>query len=360
MGITGMSSCHLLSKMTPDVVKKLQMKQKEKSFLRTRRVIVIAGPTGVGKTSISLLLAKILGGEIVNADSMNVYKGMDVGTAKVSREDREKIPHHLIDICDIDEPFNVCDFCAKANSLIEMILARGSVPIIVGGTGFYLHHLIYGAPSGPPSDISVRVRLEQEGREKGYEELYKRLISYDPIYAKTITANDKHKIVRALEIIAISGKSVTSFSSNKKKIEPFTYDYRCWFLDMDREVLRNRLSLRCEDMISSGLLQEVSLLISHGLLENQTAKSAIGYKQAIAYLQGPKTEKTYKEFIEKFKNASFQLAKRQRTWFRKEPLFRWLDISTMPEEYVLDLLASDYASPTPLSPPPGPQLPFAT
>jgi tRNA dimethylallyltransferase len=354
------ASCDVMRRIAPTVVGQLQEQLQKISFLQGRRVIVLAGPTGVGKTTISLHLAQMLKGEIVSADSMCVYKGMDIGTAKVSREDRDKIPHHLIDVCDLTDPFNVCDYCAQAHQAIEDILRRGTVPIIVGGTGFYIHHLLYGPPIGPPSDPQLRQSLEAEGEMVGYDVLYARLEQMDPCYAQSITPNDRHKIVRALEIMKLSGRCVSDFPRGEARTKFLKYDYRAWFLNMPRNLLKERLSLRCEEMLSNRFLDEVVELSNQGLLENHVANSAIGYRQAIEYLQTNRTQKEYENFVERFKIASYHLAKRQCTWFKKEPLFRWVDISTIPEEYLLDMIASDYSSPTPFAPKSGPTPPFLT
>ncbi len=352
------ASCDVMRRIAPTVVGQLQEQLKKISFLQGRRVIVLAGPTGVGKTTISLHLAQMLKGEIVSADSMCIYRGMDIGTAKVSREDRDKIPHHLVDVCDITETFNVCDYCTQAHLAIEDILRRGSVPIVVGGTGFYIHHLLYGPPVGPPSDPELRKSLESEGDRVGYDVLYARLEQLDPCYAQSITPNDRHKIIRALEIMKLSGRCVSDFPRSETKKNFLKYDYRAWFLQMPRNLLKERLSLRCEEMLSSGFLDEVIRLSGQGLLDNQATSSAIGYRQALEYLKTNKTSKEYQNFVEKFKIASYHLAKRQCTWFKKEPLFRWVDISTMPEEYLLDMIASDYSSPTPFAPKIMPKPPF--
>jgi tRNA dimethylallyltransferase len=352
------SSCEILKKSTPKVVHELKEQLKQASFLKSRRVIIIAGPTGVGKTAISLHLAQLLKGEIVSADSMCVYRGMDIGTAKVSRDERIKIPHHLIDICDIKDPFNVCDFCAQAHLAIEDILSRGGVPIVVGGTGFYIHHLIYGPPKGPAADPKIRHELEKEAERLGYPELYKRLSLLDPDYAKTITGSDRHKIIRALEILKLTGKPLRYFQAHVSPMQLLKYDYRCWFFTMPRELLKARIAMRLDEMLSSHFLHEVEQLSKEGLLENRLARSAVGYRQALDYLQSEKNEKDYRMFVEKFKIASNQLAKRQCTWFKKEPLFRSIDISRMPEEYLLDLLGTDYISPMPYSPSDFPIPPF--
>ena len=174
----------------------IPQKQKIQSPIPKKKVIVISGPTGVGKTDISLRIAKVSGGEIVSADSMQVYRGMDIGTAKASEEERLHVPHHLIDIRDLSQAFNVKDFYDEAMEALKGIIMRGHVPVVVGGTGFYANALIYGPPSGPPSVPELRTRLEQEMDEKGTLVLFDRLRSLDPEYASSITHRDRHKIIR--------------------------------------------------------------------------------------------------------------------------------------------------------------------
>ena len=320
---------------------------------RGRRVIVIAGPTSVGKTSLSLQLAELLKGEIISADSMHVYRGMDIGTAKVSKEDQEKIPHHLIDIRDVKEGFNVHDFFMEATAAIDDILSRDRVPIVVGGTGFYIHTLLYGPPSGPPSDPVVRKTLEKEANERGIDFLFEHLKTLDPEYAATVTQNDQHKIVRALEIMQISGKRVSDFSWKTRPLLP-AYDFRCWFLYMPKPLLHDRLAARCDQMLKEGLVEEVSRLEKEGLRENNSACHAIGYRQTLDFLDSSQTEKEYEKYVTAFKQASRHLAKRQFTWFRKEPIFRWVDSSTLSQQELIDIIASDYEHPIPIAPEPPP------
>jgi tRNA dimethylallyltransferase len=274
---------------------------------------------------------------------------MDIGTAKVVPADRDRIPHHLIDICDIANPFNVFDFCTEAKAALEDIIARKKVPIIVGGTGFYIHSLIYGPPSGPPSDPLIRKKLEEEMERLGNDFLFDKLQAFDPVYAATITKNDKHKITRALEIIELSGKRVSDFSWKVRQPSPL-YDFRCWFLDMPRKVLYERLSKRCDEMLNSGLLDEVVRLDREGLRQNTTASQAIGYRQSLEFLDTGRSSEDYQKFVEKFKQASHHLAKRQFTWFRKEPHFRWIDVTSISRDDLADLIASDYSSATPFAP----------
>ncbi|GAB4184496.1 MAG: tRNA (adenosine(37)-N6)-dimethylallyltransferase MiaA [Simkaniaceae bacterium] len=323
--------------LLPQSVKLLPKQEKGK-------IIVLAGPTATGKTEISLEIARILNGEIISADSMQVYRGMDIGTAKVSKKHREEIPHHLIDIQDIDTPFNVVDFCHAAFQAIHKILAAGHVPIVVGGTGFYIHSLLYGPPMGPPSVPSLRKSLENEMEKFGAELLFDKLRKLDPEYAKTITFRDKQKIVRGLEIISLTNQRVSDFKNLPSQIsqEWSQYNFRCWFIYYPREILYPKIEQRCEKMLQDGLLKEIRHLLDAGLKENQTASQAIGYKQGIEYLEGPQTEKDYQEFVRKFKTASRQYAKRQFTWFKKESSFRWMNLEDLPKELLLEYIIQDY------------------
>ncbi|MBA3958418.1 MAG: tRNA (adenosine(37)-N6)-dimethylallyltransferase MiaA [Parachlamydiaceae bacterium] len=310
-----------------------------------KRAIVIAGPTGCGKSEFALMLADKIGGEIVSADSMQVYKGMDIGTAKPTSEEQLLVPHHLLDIRNINESFNVVDFYYEARRCCQQILGRGNIPIIVGGSGFYIHALLYGPPSGPPSVPEMRKILEDEAEAKGLDALYERLKGLDPDYASTVTKSDKQKIVRALEIIALTGKKVSRMSW-KTRIKPLTYDFRCWFLNRPKEHLYKRIDKRCDKMLEEGFLAEVERLEQEGLRNNTSAAQAIGYRQALDYLQGDKNALAYQKFVESFKQSSRNYAKRQITWFRKEPLFRWLDLDLHDYEVAVDMIHQDYQAPT--------------
>lgn len=307
-----------------------------------KKVIILSGPTATGKTELSLVLAKALGGEIISADSMQVYKGMDIGTAKVSEKEQQSIPHHLIDIKDIKDPFNVVEFCQKAKESIDSILSRNKVPIIVGGTGFYIHSLIYGPPEGPPADAEIREKLEADIKKFGPEPLYEKLASIDPTYAKTLTKGDRQKIVRALEIILITGKKVSDFSKTEDSWLSHEYNFRCWFVYLDKETLYPKIEKRCDEMLEAGFLDEVKELKALGLEKNLTASQAIGYKQALEYFETDRSEKTYLHFKEEFKKASRRYAKRQFTWFKKEPLFRWLDLETFGKARSVELILHDF------------------
>ncbi|MDE3045558.1 MAG: tRNA (adenosine(37)-N6)-dimethylallyltransferase MiaA [Verrucomicrobiota bacterium] len=317
------------------------LKKKIPSEGKKKRVIVIAGPTGVGKTKLSLSVAQAIGGEVISADSMQVYRDMDIGTAKASPEERALIAHHLIDICDIDEPFNVAEFYKCCQESLRDITSRENVPLVVGGSGFYIHALLYGPPAGPPSLPDVRDQLDRQMRDMGPEVLYERLQLLDPDYACTISERDRHKIIRALEIIALSDQKVSDFPKSDRLIEQ-DYDFRCWFLYCSRENLYSRIEKRCDEMIRLGFLDEVRQLDQRGLRINPSASQAIGYRQALQYLSSPQTEADYLAFISLFKKVSRHYAKRQFTWFRKEPLFRWLNIEEHTPAHLQELILQDF------------------
>lgn len=318
-----------------------QKQMTEELHVPRKKVIVISGPTACGKTDFSIDLAKELQGEIVSADSMQVFRGMDIGTAKATFESRKEVPHHLIDIRDVSDDFNVVDFYYEARQCCQEILSRGSVPIVVGGSGFYLHSFIYGPPSGPPSVPELRKKLENEMETLGTEALFERLRKLDPQYASTITKNDKQKIVRALEIITLSGQQVSKHSWKGRK-KPQNFDFHCWFLYRPKEKLYPRIEERCEKMVAQGFIEEVKTLKEHGLLENSSASQAIGYKQALDFLDTEQTSSDYGHFLETFKKVSRRYAKRQFTWFRRESLFRWLDLDMHDPEVAIDMIRQDY------------------
>lgn len=306
-----------------------------------KKVIVLAGPTGTGKSAFALTLARAIGGEIVSADSMQVYRGMDIGTAKPSAEELKLVPHHLVDIRHVTDCFNVVDFYHEARQSIQLIHARDNVSIVVGGSGFYLHSLIYGPPSGPPSKPELRRSLEEELEALGSDVLFERLRQLDLQYANTITCHDKHKIVRALEIIALTGKKVSKLAWTEKN-RPQNYDFRCWFLFRPRESLYRIIDKRCEKMLAMGFLDEVESLVKEGIYSNNSAAQAIGYRQALEYLASNRTSEDYRHFVLSFKQASRHYAKRQFTWFRREPMFPWLDLDLHDQEVVMDSIIKDF------------------
>ncbi|MDN3506758.1 MAG: tRNA (adenosine(37)-N6)-dimethylallyltransferase MiaA [Simkaniaceae bacterium] len=318
----------------------LPLKQKTPNQNKKPKVIVISGPTAVGKTKLSLAVAQAIGGEIISADSMQVYRGMDIGTAKVTEEERKIAPHHLIDIRNLEESFNVMDFYKEAHKAIKEVLMKGGVPIVVGGTGFYIHALIYGPPAGPPSVPEVRKDIEDQIEKQGTDALFEKLKGVDPDYAKTITGADRQKIVRALEIISLTNKKVSDFP--KMESEDIPYDFRCWFLYAEKAVLYPHIEMRCDEMISKGFIEEVRELEKKGLRKNSSASQAIGYRQCLDFLAGEGSPDDFEVFVSAFKRASRRYAKRQFTWFKKEPLFRWLSIQNVPLEKSVETICQDY------------------
>lgn len=319
----------------PELVKKTTAEQKKK------RVLLLSGPTCVGKTALSLLIASKLNGEIVSADSMQVYRGMDIGTAKVTLQERSQVPHHLIDIRDVNERFTVVDFFHEARLACDSIHARDKVPLLVGGTGFYIHVFLYGPPNGPPSQKKLRELLESDMEKFSPEAMYDRLEKIDPEYAKTITKHDRVKIIRALEIITLTQDKVSHLEWNKKHM-PIDYDVSCWFLYRSRDHLYSRIEERCESMLQEGLLDEVTRLEKEGLLENISASKAIGYRQCLDYLKTDQNDEDYELMKRRLKKASRNYAKRQFTWFRKEPEFRWLDLDVHDKEIAADIIIQDF------------------
>jgi len=308
-----------------------------------KRVIVIAGPTAVGKSRLSLEIAKLIDGEIISADSVQVYRGLDIGTAKLSLEERMQVPHHLVDICDLVDTFNVMRFYECAHRAIREILQRDRIPIVVGGTGFYLHSLLYGPPQGPPASPDIRRMLEEDLAKFGLEALFSRLQRYDADYAQTINQGDKNKIIRALEIIALTEKKVTDFRKPQSDSASQEFDFRCWFVYFPMEILYPRIEMRCDEMIARGLINEVEKL-QQSLCNNPTAARAIGYRQCLHFLHTKRSDADWEQFIWEFKKASRRYAKRQFTWFRREPFFRWVDIDAHGYQKVLELILRDYES----------------
>ncbi|HNA62802.1 MAG TPA: tRNA (adenosine(37)-N6)-dimethylallyltransferase MiaA [Rhabdochlamydiaceae bacterium] len=318
----------------------LPLGQKGPSISKKKKVVILAGPTGVGKTKLSLMIARAIGGEIISADSMQVYRGMDIGTAKIKPEEQGNVRHHLIDSRDIDETFNVVDFFHDAHQALREIFGRDHVPIVTGGTGFYIHALIYGPPRGPASVPEVRKKLEKEMDEKGSLAMFERLKELDPEYALTITFRDRHKIIRALEIMTLTNQKVSFFE--KGIIPSQEFDFRCWFVHMPKENLYPILDSRCEKMIAEGFIDEVKKLQEHGLENNKSARQAIGYRQCLDYLKTAQSGDDWTHFMEAFKQASRRYAKRQFTWFRKEPLFRWLNVHKTGLENSVEMIIQDY------------------
>lgn len=284
------------------------------------KVIVICGPTASGKTSLSIELAKKINGEIISCDSMQIYKDMDIGTAKPTPEEMQGIKHYLIDFVSPNKRYSVADFKKDAKNAIKEILNKGKVPIIVGGTGLYLDSLVYEIEyQNIEFDENYRKQLEQEVEEKGLEYLYEKAKKIDEIAIEKISKNDKKRILRILEIYYATGKNKTKqeIESRKKEVE---YDYKIYALLWDRQELYDRINKRVDIMMEQGLVQEVKNILQK-YDEFPTAMQGLGYKEVVEYLQNKCTKE---EMIEKIKMETRRYAKRQMTWFRKNKQTVWL------------------------------------
>ena len=285
------------------------------------KVIVIVGPTASGKTSLSIELAKQINGEIISCDSMQIYKYMDIGTAKPTSEEQQGIQHHLIDIISPEERFSVSDYQARAEKAIEEIISKGKVPIVVGGTGLYVNSLIYGIKF---LDIEFneeyRNELEQRVEKEGLEVLYEEAKQIDPQAMETISKNDKKRILRVLEIFHQTGITKTKQDELSRSGE-LKYDYKVFGINIDREILYERINARVDEMLQKGLVNEVKEIYNK-FDKFPTAMQGIGYKEVVQYLQNDIPEQ---EMIEKIKMESRRYAKRQLTWFRKNKDIIWLN-----------------------------------
>ena len=284
------------------------------------RLIVIVGPTASGKSALALELARHFGCEIISGDSMCVYQGMDIGTAKPSLVERQEIPHHLIDIRVPGESFSVVDFQQLATSAIESINKRGKIPLLVGGTGLYVQALLEGYQFSPTPKTDRRSDLEQNISESVIPSvLHEKLKEIDPIAANRIHPNDRKRILRALEVVTAEQRSI---SCDKISTDPTPlFDCIVFGLSMERQELYRRIDDRVDRMLEAGLLAEVKGLMRQGMPANSTAFQAIGYKEIVSCLQG---ELSLEEAIARVKQSSRRYAKRQLTWFRRMPYIRWL------------------------------------
>ena len=282
-------------------------------------LVVIAGATATGKSDLAVELAKKIGGEIVNADSMQLYRGMDIGTAKLTQDERRGISHHLLDLVDVSTDVNVAWYQEQARSVIDQLLAQGIPAIVVGGTGFYIKAILDDL-NFPDTDPAVREKLTLEAEKIGGDALHKRLGILDPAAAAAIPRENVRRVIRALEVIEITGKP---FTANLPRENSTKYPDALQFgLTMDRELLDLRVDKRVEKMFEKGLVAEVEQLIGQGLLEGKTARAALGYAQVISMLAG---DISLEQAISETKLATRQYIRRQETWFRRDQRISWLD-----------------------------------
>ncbi|MFI5888698.1 tRNA (adenosine(37)-N6)-dimethylallyltransferase MiaA [Actinoplanes sp. NPDC051513] len=293
------------------------------------RVITVVGPTAAGKSALSIALAHELGGEVVNADSMQLYRGMDIGTAKLTVPERAGVSHHLLDIWEVTVPAAVAEYQSLARAAIDDILARGRVPLLVGGSGLYIRAVLEEFEF-PGTDPEVRARLEEDLAANGPAPLFERLRHWDPVAAAHILPSNGRRIVRALEVIELTGKPFTATLPSP------TPHYRSVQIGVDRETeaLDERIAARVDLMWAAGLLDEVRRLLPQGLREGRTASRALGYQQALAQLDGAMSEAEAKDDTVR---GTRRFVRRQRSWFKRDPAIHWLDGAS--DTLVADALA---------------------
>ena len=298
-------------------------------------VIVIAGPTAVGKTAVALELARRLPAEIISADSRQIYRHMDIGTAKPTLEERQQTPHHFIDICDPDEDFTSGRFGREARKVVHEILQRDKTPIVVGGSGFYLRALLEGFSEDLPSDRRVRQELKRRLLEEGSAALHAELASVDPESARRLHPNDGQRIVRALEVHIITGETLTEL--HRHAAIPAKFAYKIFCLTRNRQTLYERINQRVNEMLRMGLVEECRHLLELSFSPELNALQTVGYKEVFEFLAGKIDEEQMKELIQRH---SRQYAKRQLTWFRKLQGCVWLNLDEMSiDEIIQTVLA---------------------
>ncbi|XP_022717206.1 tRNA dimethylallyltransferase 9 isoform X2 [Durio zibethinus] len=346
---------------------------------KKEKVIVISGPTGAGKSRLALELAKRLNGEIISADSVQVYRGLDVGSAKPCSSDRKEVPHHLIDILHPSEDYSVGQFFEDARQVTRDILDSGRVPIVTGGTGLYLRWFLYGKPDVPKASPKIAAKVYSElvdfERDRNWEAAVQLVVKAGDPKAQYLAANDWYRLRRSLEIIRSSGSPPSAFhipydsfrhqsdssetidssdlnpsadAPEQDKVKDLDYEFICFFLSSPRLDLYRLIDLRCEHMLSDGILSEARWLLDKGLLPNSnSATRAIGYRQAMEYLLrcreqgGMSSTRDFYYFLSEFQKASRNFAKRQLTWFRNEQIYHWLNASR-PLDEVINFIYNAY------------------
>ncbi len=296
-------------------------------------LIILAGPTAVGKTKLSIALAKAVKGQIISADSMQVYRGMDIGTAKITPEEMNGVSHHLINVLEPTEDFHVVKFQEMAKAALSEIYAAGDIPILVGGTGFYIQALLYDIDfSEQDEDTEYRQQLQQLAKEHGAEYLHQLLAEIDPESAKVIHANNIKRVIRALEFHHQTGGCISKHNEEqRKKQSPYNYLY--FVLNDDRQKLYDRIDRRIDEMLEQGLVDEVTGLVNHGCTRDMVSMQGLGYKEILDYLDG---SCTLEEAVYRLKRDTRHFAKRQLTWFKREQDVHWLNREDKTEDELLN------------------------
>lgn len=287
-----------------------------------RPLVVLTGPTAVGKSALAVELAQKIGGEIISADSMQVYHHMDIGSAKITEKEMEGIPHHLIDVLEPIEEFNVVIFQKMAKEALAGIYERGHIPILTGGTGFYIQAVLYDIDfTQNDEDTSLRSALEEQARTEGAQALYERLRAVDPASCEIIHANNIKRVIRAIEFYEKTGRRISEHNKEQRDREA-SYRFAYFVLCDDREKMYRRIEERVDRMIAEGLVEEVRALKAMGCTRNMVSMQGLGYKEILAYLEG---EISLEEAVYRIKRDTRHFAKRQLTWFRREKNVTWID-----------------------------------
>lgn len=290
-------------------------------------MLLLVGPTAVGKTGLSLEIAQTLGGEIVSADSRQIYRYMDIGTAKPTFDERAVVPHHFIDTKDPDELYSAGEYGRDARAVIQDLLQKDIVPVVVGGSGFYIRALVDGLFAPEISDHEVKEKWRRRLVTKGREAVFAELERVDPRTAERLHINDTQRIVRALEVYELTGKSISQFQEGQE--EPADFEPVFIGLERDRSELVQRIEQRVDLMMDQGLMQEVQALLEKGYSPDVNALATVGYQEVVAYLQG---EYDFDEMVERIKIHTRQYSKRQMTWFRRDLRVNWLNLTGMARE----------------------------
>ena len=309
-------------------------------------LLCILGPTAVGKTEIAIQLAQRLNAEIVSVDSRQIYRQMDIGTAKPTYQEQQAAPHHLIDCVDISQPFTVADYKHLADTTISEIRNRNKQVILAGGAGLYFRAIVDGLFEGPGADAKLRKKLHLEAEEYGVDGLHNRLRNYDPISADRIHPNNLTRVIRAIEVYELTGVPLSELQQQWKDKKQ-QYAIIAFGLTMPRPLLNDRINQRVDVMLANGLVKEVETILEAGHVRNSFALQSFGYKELIAYLDG---ESTYVEAVEQLKQNTRKFAKRQMTWFKKDKRIQWLERNTRPnnvENIVNEIINSTQNNPNP-------------
>ncbi len=317
-----------------EAVSRLQVPPPLRDFVEDAPLLVIVGPTATGKSDLALAVAERLGGEIINADALQVYRGFNIGTAKPTGEDQARVPHHLIDILDPDERYSAGEFSRRAREAMEEIRQRGRYPIVVGGSGLYIRALVEGISPMPPGDPSVRAKLLERLRLEGLEALRKELLLRDPETGGRLEARDRQRILRALEVLLVTGEPLSRWIARQPFGQQRLRSEKIG-LTLPRKVLYDLIEGRVRRMIDSGWIQEVRSLLAAGTSPEAPAFQAIGYRQLVSYVSG---EETLGQALNLTIQATRRFAKRQMTWFRREPEVRWIEAQSL-EGRMSDLMS---------------------